>query len=103
MAESKNRDISRHILPVSSTMVGVCMTVISVIQLAPQTKISHWADDLLAVNSLFFLGSTILSYLSLRSNCDTLKLEVLADRLFIFGMIMMVFISFLVSFEFFAH
>lgn len=103
MAEAKNRDISRHILPVSSTMVGVCMTVITVMQLAPRNRISHWADDMLAVNSLLFLGSTMLSYWSLRSERDALKVEILADRLFILGMILMVLISFLVSFEFFEH
>ena len=43
-------------------MVGVCMTVISVIQLAPKNAISSWADKLLAIDGLAFMASTMLSY-----------------------------------------
>lgn len=99
----KTRDVSRHILPVSSTMVGVCMTVISVMQLNPKNSMSTWVDGLLAINSLIFLISTILSYGSLRTEADTTKLEMIADFLFIFGMVMMVLISFLVAFELFVN
>jgi hypothetical protein len=82
-------------------MVGVCMTVITVMQLAPKNSISSWADDLLAIDSLFFLGSTMLSYWSLRSERNSGRAEVVADRLFIAGMILMVLIGFLVAFELF--
>jgi hypothetical protein len=34
--DKKDSILSSHILPVSATMIGVCMTVISVIQLAPK-------------------------------------------------------------------
>ncbi|MFA6041062.1 MAG: hypothetical protein WC733_06140 [Methylophilus sp.] len=97
----KSRDISRHILPVSSTMVGVCMTVITVLQLAPKNSVSSWADNLMAIDSLFFLGSTMLSYWSLRTERNAVNAEVIADRLFIIGMIGMVLVSFLVAFELF--
>lgn len=100
---TKARDVSRHILPVSSTMVGVCMTVISVMQLTPKNSMSNWADGLLAINSLFFLVSTILSYWSLRTEVDTSTLERIADYLFLFGMVLMVLISFLVAFELFVN
>lgn len=102
MSEQDTRDISRHILPVSATMVGVCMTVITVMQLAPKNSVSSWADKLLAISSLLFLVSTMLSYLSLRTIKDSSRIEVMADRLFILGMIMMVLISFLVAFELFV-
>ncbi|MGZ8270557.1 MAG: hypothetical protein ACXW1T_05195 [Methylophilus sp.] len=77
------------------------MTVITVMQLAPKNSISSWADDLLAIDSLFFLGSTMLSYWSLRSEYDSGKAEAVADRLFIAGMVLMVLIGFLVAFELF--
>lgn len=96
---NKVTDVSRHILPVSSTMVGVCMTVITVMQLVPKDRVSSWADDLIAIDGLFFLASTIFSYWSLRSDSNTTKAEALADRLFLLGMILMVIISFLVAFE----
>ncbi len=96
---NKVTDVSRHILPVSSTMVGVCMTVITVMQLVPKDRVANWADDLIAIDGLFFLASTIFSYWSLRSDNNMAKTEALADRLFLLGMILMVIISFLVAFE----
>lgn len=82
-------------------MVGVCMTVISVIQLAPENAISEWADKLLAIDSLAFLASTMLSYWSIRHKDDLWKVEQYADRLFLVGLAIMVFVSFLVAFELF--
>ncbi|MES2580127.1 MAG: hypothetical protein V4552_06220 [Pseudomonadota bacterium] len=96
---NKVTDISRHILPVSSTMVGVCMTVITVMQLVPKGRVANWADNLIAIDGLFFLASTILSYWSLRSDNNTARAEALADRLFLLGMVLMVIVSFLVAFE----
>ncbi len=103
MNERKVTDLSRHILPVAATMVGVCMTVITVMQLAPKNSISSWADNLIAIDSLLFLASTILSYWSVRHEENLVKTESYADRLFLLGMIMMVLISFLVSFELFVN
>ena len=100
--ESKFRSLSNYILPVSSTMVGVCMTVISLLQLAPKDAIFDWADELVAVNSLVFLASAMLSYWALRHD-DLPKAERYADRLFLIGMSVMVFVSFSVAFELFKH
>lgn len=94
--------LSDHILPVAATMVGVCMTVISVIQLVPANSISSWADKLLAIDSLAFLASTMLSYWSIRHKDTLWHVERYADRLFLLGMVMMVFVSFLVAFELFV-
>ncbi len=82
-------------------MVGVCMTVISVIQLAPKDAVSSWADKLLALNSLVFLVSTMFSYWSIRHR-DEKQAERYADRFFLLGMVMMVCVSFLVAFELFT-
>ncbi len=96
---NKIKDVSRHILPVSSTMVGVCMTVITLMQLVPKDRVASWSDNLIAIDGLFFLGSTIFSYWSLRSDNNSAKAESFADTLFLLGMILMVIISFLVAFE----
>jgi hypothetical protein len=100
--QGKSADISQHILPVAATMVGVCMTVITVMQLAPKNRVSSIADQLLAVDSLIFLASTFLSYWTIRPSKASLNTEVWADRLFLVGMAMMVLISFLVAFELFV-
>ena len=99
--ENKLKSLSNHILPVSATMVGVCMTVISVIQLVPKNGVSEWVDQLLAMNSLLFLASTMLSYWSIRHNDEQLVMERYADRLFLLGLTLMVLVSFLVAFELF--
>ncbi|MDI1299422.1 hypothetical protein [Methylotenera sp.] len=78
------------------------MTVISVIQLAPKKAISSWADNLLAIDSLFFLTSMMLSYWSIRHKDKLVKAELYADRFFIFGMVMMVSVGFLIAFELFT-
>ena len=96
---NKTKDISQHILPVSSTMVGICMTVITVMQLVPKGKVANLADNLIAIDGLFFLASTIFSYWALRSENNAVKAESFADRLFLLGMILMVIVSFLVAFE----
>jgi hypothetical protein len=101
--DKKMVDVSQHILPVSATMVGVCMTVITVMQLAPKNSVSSIADKLLAIDSLFFLASTLLSYLTVRPFKFSEKMELWADRLFLFGMVAMVLISFLVAFELFVN
>lgn len=98
----KTADVSQHILPVSSTMVGVCMTVITVMQLAPKNSLSILANQLLAVDGLLFLMSTILSYLTVRPKDQNERAELWADRLFLIGMVLMVLISFIVAFELFV-
>ena len=100
--DNKPVELSTHILPVASTMVGVCVTVISVIQLAPDKAISSWADKLLALDSLAFMASTMLSYWSIRHKDHLQRIERYADRLFLVGMALMVFVSFLVAFELFT-
>lgn len=93
--------LSNHIFPVAATMVGVCMTVISLMQLIPKNGISSWADNLLAIDSLIFLSSTLMSYWSIRHSDHLQRIERHADRLFLLGMTIMVFVSFLVAFELF--
>lgn len=100
--QGKPADISQHILPVAATMVGVCMTVITVMQLAPNNKISSIAVQLLALDGLLFLVSTFLSYWTIRPSKASVNTEVWADRLFLIGMAVMVLISFLVAFELFV-
>lgn len=99
--DKKSADISQHILPVSATMVGVCMTVITVMQLAPKSRLASIADQLLALDSLIFLISTVMSYWTIRPSPSSPLFEQWADRLFLLGMFFMVLISFLVAFELF--
>ncbi|HTH94892.1 MAG TPA: hypothetical protein VL550_06650 [Rhodocyclaceae bacterium] len=96
----QDKGISNHILPASATMVGVCMTVVSVIQLIPpHANVTHSADRLLAVDSLVFLISAVLSYWSLRHQDHGVVAERYADRLFLFGLAVMALVSCVIAFE----
>lgn len=82
-------------------MVGVCITVISLVQLIPKNSVSTLIDQILAVNSLVFLLSAWLSYWTLRSEQQLQHLEQLADRLFLGGLSVMGLVSVLIAFDFF--
>ena len=71
-------------------MLGVCMTVISIVKLSQGKQgITSWVDDLLALDALIFLGSSIFSYLSIRSNSKKIYFEDIADKVFMLALILM--------------
>ncbi|MGC2049206.1 MAG: hypothetical protein WA635_11425 [Gallionella sp.] len=97
----RNNNLSNHILYVSATMVGVCMTMLSIIQLIPKEIVSRWVDDALSLDSMLFLASTFLSYWSLRHELVSEKYEKAADLVFMAGMILLAMTGFgFVSLEF---
>lgn len=94
---SIDNTISKHILPTSAPMVGVCMTVISILKLSANSS-NTWADEILAVDSLLFIMSAIFSYVSIRNQLGENKYEDWADKIFIFGLVVMTFACFIVVF-----
>lgn len=94
---SSENTISKHILPTSATMVGVCMTVISILKISAGNS-NSWADEILAIDSLFFIASALLSYVSIRNGLEANKYEDWADRIFIFGLVVMTLACFIVVF-----
>jgi len=93
--------LADHILPSSATMIGVCMTVISLAHLIPKQSISRHVNEMLAFDSLLFLSSAMLSYFSLRHPHKAERLERLADIIFLVAISLMVIVGFIVSFELF--
>jgi hypothetical protein len=91
--------LSNHILPTSATMVGVCMTVISIVALSKRAGLSDYVDELLAADSAIFMLSCIFSYLSLRTLQRAAQRESIADILFLLGLALMVAAAFLLSFQ----
>jgi len=96
---NRNQAVSLHVLPTAATMIGVCMTVISIVKLTQPGPLRHFADRLLGVNGTLFLISVIFSYASLRSAHNALLLERLADYAFLAGLAMMAVVGFIVAFE----
>ena len=95
----KDSRLADHILPSSATMVGVCMTVISVAHLIPKHSISRHVNEMLAFDSLLFLTSSVLSYFSIRRPRAGMPNERLADIIFLLGLAIMVIVGFVIAFE----
>lgn len=95
----KESRLADHILPSSATMIGVCMTVISVAHLIPKQSISRHVNEMLAFDSLLFLCSAMLSYFSIRRPLLAEKFERFADVIFLVAVSLMVLVGFIVSFE----
>lgn len=75
-----------HILPAASTLVGVCMTIISVV------RIFHGRAPLVAhvvtIANLAFLISAFCAYGAIRAKRPT-RLEALAELTFLLGLLLL--------------
>ena len=91
----------RLICPIAAAMVGVCLTGIGILQVAVSVaRRSTLADDLLAIDALFFLTAMLSSYFALRlQSAQRLhRLEQLADKSFIAAMILMTGACFVITY-----
>jgi hypothetical protein len=87
-----DEDMSVHIFTVSATMVGVCLTAIGLIRVVITIRhVETLIDNLIGLDAMLFVLSGLLSYWALRSRKrDRLfHIEVIAERVFIAGMILM--------------
>ncbi len=83
------RDIAIHIFSASAAMVGVCLTVISIVQTFTRSdRVRTLVDDVLAVNALIFLCACLLSYWALRTRSIRRmhRVESAADIVFLVGL-----------------
>ncbi len=90
--------LSQHILPTSAQLVGVCVTVISLIKVLHIGQAGMIIDQLLAVNCMLFTVSALLSYVSIR-DYKTEKMERYADQFFMLGLIELSGCAVLLAFE----
>lgn len=94
--KTKNRDIAHYIFSGSSTMIGVCITVITLLRIT-DTHIKTLADEILGIDAFIFILSSFLSYLSLRKDA-TKRIELIADIIFFTGMFIMVLVGIMIVF-----
>jgi hypothetical protein len=95
---SEHNDLSQHILPTSAQLVGVCMTVISLVKALHIGQVGSMLDKLLAVDALIFTVSAVLSYASIRG-LKSVRLEKYADQFFMVGLMELGVCAVLLSFE----
>lgn len=91
-------NVSYHILPASSNLLGLCFVILSFIKLS-QLSASTFIDDMLVVPILFFMTASVLSYVSIRSARRTDKYEQIADYFFLSGLGFLTIISVIIVFE----
>jgi hypothetical protein len=96
---SNSNDLSHHILPNSATMVGACIMVISIVKSMGPGLANHLIDKALAIDSLLFMISALLSFSSIRLKQSTERLERWAEMIFLVGLVSMTLITVIFSFE----
>ncbi len=99
MKSNNNQDLSHHILPNSSVMVGVCITVISIVKSVDPGVISYFIDKALAIDSILFMVSALPSFSSIRAELSEIRLERWAELIFLVGLVSMTVITVIFSFE----
>jgi len=100
MSETANnkKNISRHILPTSANLLGLCFVILSfirVLKLGNETVI----DELVVVAIVLFFTSSFFSYVSMRSNRWAESCEKIADSIFLIGLFLLSLCSILVAYE----
>jgi hypothetical protein len=91
-----------HIVGVAAALVGVCLTVIGLIQVSLHLKPGETpADNILAGDAVIFLLACFLAYASLRSRSRTRRkvLERMADGCFLFALCIMTLVCGALAFE----
>ncbi len=73
------KNISRHILPTSSNLLGLCFVILSFIKFWTKGGIETIIDDLVGCATILFLISSVLSYTSMRSKKKSDFFEKIAD------------------------
>jgi hypothetical protein len=94
--------LANHILPNSATMIGVCVTAVGLVKIAENHIGPSKVDVYFALTAILFLGSAILSYLSVRApdgSRGSALIERMADALFMAGLLAMTFIATLFAYE----
>ena len=99
MKNHNSNDLSQHILPNSATMVGVCMMVITIVKSMHPGLANYLIDKALAIDSLLFMISALLSFSSIRLEQSALRLERWAEIIFLLGLVSMTLITVIFSFE----
>jgi hypothetical protein len=99
MSETNNKkNISKHILPTSSNLLGLCFVILSFIKIMKLGNESL-IDELVAMAIMLFFISSFFSYVSMRSNSRVELYEKIADNIFLIGLFLLSIGAIMVAFE----
>ena len=100
---NRETELSVHILGVSAALVGVCLTVIGLLQVVQRLRnLNTPTDDLLAGDAVLFLVACLFAYSSLRSPSfgrQRRRLERAADGCFLCALAIMTFVAGAIAFQ----
>ena len=95
--DNNNRDIAHYVFSGSTTMSGVCITVIALFKVM-NVNAKTYADEILGIDTFIFIVSAFLSYLTLRSS-HAWKLERYADYFFFAGLTVLLLVGVIIVFS----
>ncbi len=100
--EKQEENISIHIFTVSAGMVGVCLTVIGILNIiSTSRKIETWGDEITGIDAIFFLIACMVSYIAMKTSKRKRRynLERIADVLFLIGLFLMAVVCLVIVFK----
>ena len=101
MADANNdrKNISKHILPVSSNLLGLCFLILTFKKIWKVDSVGRFIDKLDGVTILIFLAASLFSYASMRAKKKGDQYERIADLIFLSGLVLLSFIAVVTAFE----
>jgi hypothetical protein len=92
---------SQHILNTSSNLLGFCLVVLTSLKISKYSQISI-IDELTGVACILLAGSSVFSFLSIRTKNEknNSRFEKIADIIFIVALLFVFGITFLIAFSF---
>jgi flagellar motor component MotA len=99
---ARDKALSKHILPSSGTMIGVCATVIGLVKVMEPDIGPSRVDEYAALASIFFLAGAVASYASMRNAGrphTAARYEAVADQCFLGGLVAVTLIILLFAYE----
>jgi len=95
-----NNNISKHILPTSSNLLGICFVILNFVKLWKVGRVETLIiDKVIVVAMLFFLAASLLSYSSMRSVHKAGAYERIADTIFLAGLVLLTLIALVMAFQ----
>ncbi len=90
---------SSHILNTSSNLLGFCLVVLTSLKISKYNEVSL-IDEFTGVAALLLMASSLLSFLSIRTENETLeeRYEKIADVIFLVALTIIFVIIFLIAF-----
>lgn len=99
---TQSAGLASHILPVSGTMIGVCVTLVGLVKVAEIKSGHNHVDEYAALAAISFLASALTSYLSIRHSQKaklSYRLEQIADVIFIAALVAITLVATLFAYE----